>query len=77
LQQKERKRRSRRGQPQPAKQKRRVIKVSASDAAARDEGPRLIPLPPKNPEHHPDLQHYLELADAALRSKKSPPKPRK
>lgn len=37
---------------------------------ARDEGPRLIPLPDADPnrEHTGKLQHYINLADIALKT---------
>ncbi len=37
-------------------------------AAARDEGPRLLPLSDKSKEPS-RLEHYLDLADAALEDK--------
>jgi hypothetical protein len=40
-----------------------VQKVSSEEAAARDEGPRLIPL---EDEGHGILKSYSELADIAL-----------
>lgn len=46
----------------------KVTRLSPEKAAARDEGPRLIPLGPKK-EQTP-FQHYLELADAVLSPKK-------
>ena len=46
----------------------RVTRLSSEKAAARDEGPRLIPLGPKK-EQTP-FQHYLEMADAVLTPKK-------
>jgi hypothetical protein len=46
-------------------------KISSDDPAARDEGPRLLPLedtrrPPQSASFE---QRYLDLADAAIRSK--------
>jgi hypothetical protein len=40
-------------------------RLPPSSAAARDEGPRLIPLEEKSQEPS-RLEHYLELADSAL-----------
>ncbi len=38
---------------------------------ARDEGPRLLPLPEEKPEQqNSKLQHYINLADVALGTKK-------
>jgi hypothetical protein len=34
---------------------------------ARDEGPRLIPLPPN--DKHPTIERYLTLADIALKKR--------
>jgi hypothetical protein len=50
---------------------RKVKKLPSTAPAARDEGPRLIPLgeAPKEPSR---LEHYLDLADAALGSKDKP-----
>ena len=42
-----------------------VRKLGPGAAAAREEGPRLIPL--GNVAETPRLQHYWELADTALR----------
>jgi len=44
---------------------RKVKKLPSTAPAARDEGPRLLPLEgsPKEPSR---LEHYLDLADAAL-----------
>ena len=52
----------------PKKQKRarpKVERLPPTAAAARDEGPRLLPLTDaaKEPSR---LEHYLELADSAL-----------
>jgi hypothetical protein len=41
--------------------------------AARDEGPRLIPLTPEK-RHSSSVEHYVGLADVALRRRKKPPK---
>jgi hypothetical protein len=46
---------------------RKVKKLPSTAPAARDEGPRLLPLgEPKEPSR---LEHYLDLADAALGAK--------
>ncbi|MBV8477962.1 MAG: hypothetical protein JOZ36_14960 [Acidobacteria bacterium] len=45
--------------------KRRLERLPPSAPAARDEGPRLIPLEEKGKEPS-RLDHYLELADSAL-----------
>jgi hypothetical protein len=49
----------------PAASVRRLNRIPSTEAAARDEGPRLIPLNQisKEPSR---LEHYLELADTAL-----------
>ena len=49
--------------------KRRVELLPPSDEAARDEGPRLIPLGERTREPS-RLEHYLDLADRALSLKK-------
>ena len=49
--------------------KSRITKLAPSQAAARDEGPRLIPL--RKPQETPRIDHWVELADKALTS---PPK---
>jgi hypothetical protein len=47
-----------------SKGKPKVKRLPPTDAAARDEGPRLLPLSEsKEPSR---LEHYLELADSAL-----------
>ena len=50
---------------------RKVKKLPSTAPAARDEGPRLLPLgqAPKEPSR---LEHYLDLADAALGAKNKP-----
>ena len=49
--------------------KKRVELLPPSDDAARDEGPRLIPL--GEHIHEPSrLEHYLDLADRALSLKR-------
>ncbi len=45
--------------------KARVRAIHSSEPAARDEGPRLIPL--RNEPTDVPLGHYLQLADTALR----------
>jgi hypothetical protein len=47
------------------KAKPRLKRLPPSSAAARDEGPRLVPLPETGAETS-RLEHYLELADSAL-----------
>ena len=49
--------------------KKSVELLSPSDEAARDEGPRLIPLGDRAREPS-RLEHYLDLADRALSLKK-------
>lgn len=49
--------------------KKRVELLPPSDEAARDEGPRLIPLGDRAREPS-RLEHYLDLADRALSLKK-------
>lgn len=49
----------------PRKSKTRVKRLPPTSAAARDEGPRLVPLPEGGAEMS-RLEHYLELADSAL-----------
>jgi hypothetical protein len=47
-------------------QSRRTLKpIPPTEPAARDEGPRLIPLDDRSKEPS-RLEHYLELADTAL-----------
>ena len=46
----------------------KVTRLTPEKAAARDEGPRLIPLGKQ--KEQPPFQHYLELADAVLAPKK-------
>ena len=41
-----------------------MVKLAPETPAARDEGPRLIPLGPEKEE--PRLKHLLDLADTAL-----------
>ena len=50
---------------------RKVKKLPSTARAARDEGPRLLPLgeAPKEPSR---LEHNLDLADAALGAKNKP-----
>jgi hypothetical protein len=44
----------------------RVRKLSPEAPAARDEGPRLIPLGSPRHVEHPQLSKYIELADKML-----------
>lgn len=51
--------------------KRAVKVIRPNKPEARDEGPRLLPLPAEQPEHQSSkLQHYINLADQALGTKK-------
>jgi hypothetical protein len=54
--------------------KKRVELLPPTDDAARDEGPRLIPLGERTREPS-RLEHYLDLADRALSLKKRDRKP--
>jgi hypothetical protein len=54
--------------------KKRVELLPPSDDAARDEGPRLIPLGERTREPS-RLEHYLDLADTALNLKKRDRRP--
>jgi len=54
--------------------KRRVELLPPSEDAARDEGPRLIPLGDRTREPS-RLEHYLALADKALSLKKRDRRP--
>jgi hypothetical protein len=59
------------------RQKRKLTPIPPENPAARDEGPRLLPLT-SSPHTEPSIQHYLDLADRALRgAKKSKPPKRK
>lgn len=50
---------------------RRMLKpIPPTEPAARDEGPRLIPLDDRSKEPS-RLEHYLELADTALGLKRT------
>jgi hypothetical protein len=46
-----------------------VRRIPPTAEAARDEGPRLIPLVDRSKEPS-RLEHYLELADTALKAKR-------
>jgi hypothetical protein len=46
----------------------KVQRIPPTAEAARDEGPRLIPLADRSKEPS-RLEHYLELADTALKAK--------
>jgi hypothetical protein len=50
---------------------RQVQRIPPTAEAARDEGPRLIPLSDRSKEPS-RLEHYLELADRALGMKREP-----
>lgn len=54
-----------------AKSKTQVQRIPPFAKAARDEGPRLIPLADQSKEPS-RLEHYLELADRALGMKREP-----
>lgn len=62
-----------RDNPEPRRERKRAKKrvelLPPSDDAARDEGPRLIPLGERTREPS-RLEHYLDLADRALSLKK-------
>jgi len=49
----------------PSKKTARLKRIRPTEAEARDEGPRLIPLEERSNEPS-RLEHYLELADTAL-----------
>jgi len=50
------------------REKRGVLIIPPTEPAARDEGPRLIPLSAEqNQEHAGKIQHYMNLADIALK----------
>jgi hypothetical protein len=53
------------------KSKAQVQLIPPTAEAARDEGPRLIPLADRSKEPS-RLEHYLELADRALGMKREP-----
>lgn len=55
--------------PRRKRMKKSVELLPPSDEAARDEGPRLIPLGDRAREPS-RLEHYLDLADRALSLKK-------
>ena len=59
--------------PEPRLERKRIKKrvelLPPTDDAARDEGPRLIPLGDRTREPS-RLEHYLDLADRALSLKK-------
>jgi len=56
----------RRGKLNGGKKKRQTLKaIPPTEPAARDEGPRLIPLDDHSKEPS-RLEHYLDLADTAL-----------
>jgi hypothetical protein len=54
----------------PAKKHAKVKRIPPTEADARDEGPRLIPLDERSNEPS-RLEHYLELADTALGLKRA------
>ncbi|HZR65321.1 MAG TPA: hypothetical protein VFA85_09250 [Terriglobales bacterium] len=66
-----RKKKSSKGFRSSGEASRKVLRLPPSSEAARDEGPRLIPLDDraKDPSR---LEHYLDLADTALGMKRGP-----
>jgi hypothetical protein len=54
--------------------RRKVERLPPTAAAARDEGPRLIPLEDRISEPS-RLEHYLDLADVALGLRRQNPNP--
>lgn len=52
----------------PKKKRARLKPLAPNTAAARDEGPRLLPLTPGKDQT--GLEHFLRLADIALGRKK-------
>jgi hypothetical protein len=54
----------------PGQNKRSIKPIPPTEAAARDEGPRLIPLDERSKEPS-RLEHYLDLADTALGLKRT------
>lgn len=54
----------------------RLKRIPPTEADARDEGPRLIPLEERGNEPS-RLEHYLELADTALGLKRAAVGPKK
>jgi hypothetical protein len=62
----------------PSHPKNKPQKISSDDPAARDEGPRLLPLEEsRKPPHSASFdQRYLDLADVAMHSKARKPSQR-
>lgn len=58
----------------PEKKLGKIERLPPTSAAARDEGPRLIPLEDRISEPS-KLEHYLDLADAALGLREHDPNP--
>lgn len=55
-----------------AQQKIKLRKLSSSDPEARDEGPRLLPLPDDAPAREHSMEansRYMDLAETAMRRK--------
>jgi len=54
----------------PRRKKQTVKIIRPHEPAARDEGPRLIPFDDEdhNEQHTAKLQHYVNLADIALKN---------
>jgi hypothetical protein len=53
------------GKDKSSKTKRSLKRLTPNEPAARDEGPRLLPLNERAKEPS-RLEHYLDLADSAL-----------
>jgi hypothetical protein len=56
--------------PKKPKKRKRLPRIPSQAPAARDEGPRLIPLDIKNTEH--SGTYHVQLADILLGRKKGP-----
>ncbi len=52
----------------PNRAKHRVQVLRPNKPEAHDEGPRLLPLPDKIEQHNTKIQHYMKLANLALRA---------
>jgi hypothetical protein len=64
-------RRVKRTKPRNSPASTKLERIPPTAPAARDEGPRLIPLDERSKEPS-RLEHYLELADTALGLKRGP-----
>jgi len=58
--------------PKARSPRRKLKRLPPDAAAARDEGPRLLPLDDGVVKEPSRLEHYLELADVALGARKGP-----